>query len=379
MPPTPRTKSLLFNTGRVRSQEEADSHEDVNLNNEFRLRFFIPHLKNADSSHLVIIINGFDEMNASPYHDEKKGICKLLYDRKIASVLLPIPNHMNRWSFDTPASDEFSPKNIVLAKPLRFYLGYDQLIEDKYRLARIVKGEIKENSTFDDGTDVAEYFNDETQIHLFGYSLGGLACLSSFLKGYIERVPLFDSCVLLASGANFQNLHPEKILRIDKKSWDSIKYFFYGQFQNQDEDDKSLTQEIFEMVILGEKRDRFHDCVRELSNRLLLIIGAKDEVSEPDSVYELEPEETGLAIIKIPGWGHPFQSPSWLFWRHWIISCASSFINKHPRRVNKDTLYKYIETKRYLKKIVIKFGNPQLEELKQKVEEIYERQLKEDG
>lgn len=339
-------KTYRFTTGRKRLPDEkrGETEENIRANNEFNVEFFLPDQRDRLQLHLAVIVNGFNEMRTGPYHNPRQGLCSCLARRGIAAVLLPIPNHMNRKPEDPPYPKDWEPKHLVSSDPDRFYEGYRQEIADIEKLTSLVHGYSPEKGIFGDGTRFVDCFSEETRVHLIGYSIGGLATLSAFLRSYVQykegiATPRYDSCVLLCSGANFETLHPEEIIGISEDAWKKIKHHYLGKAYEKDEEKKSLSNRIFEMVLLGGRREEFYDHMRELSNRILIVIGASDDVSSPEAVLDLEPEETGLAIIKVPGLDHPLASKSWAGWRNWILDCIASFAHEHPDRVVKDDSY----------------------------------------
>jgi len=343
-----------FATGRKRAPDDSglETIENIKPNNEFLVKFYLPSADSDKEKHIVIIINGFNEMSPDAYHNDKRGVCKLLADRNIASVLIPISNHMNRMPKGV-YPDEHEPKHLVTVNKDRFYEGYRQTIADIEKLARLISTKSGRDGKLTDGSKFSDFFDSNTKIHLLGYSIGGLGVLSAFLKAYYEKENLYNSCILLSSGANFQSLHPEDVIGLDKNTWKRIKHYYLGKVYMSKESEKSLMNRIFEMVLLGEKREIFLDCMSELSNRILVIIGALDDVSSPESLVNIEPEETGLAIIKVPSLEHPFASKGWLAWYNWIMDCIGSFMQSHASKVIKEETYRKTALKRRISRLIM--------------------------
>ncbi len=72
-----------------------------NRNDNFELKFFLPKFKRIfkKQKDIIIILNGFAEYNYHTYQREENSICSYLASKHgIASVLLPIPFHFNRFN-----------------------------------------------------------------------------------------------------------------------------------------------------------------------------------------------------------------------------------------------------------------------------------------
>lgn len=352
-------KIYHFTTGLVRQPDKSgiENVDNIRDNNEFDVTFFLTSSGERKEEHLLLIVNGFDQMDLAHYHKDDQrenskkvvGLCRDFVDRGIASVLIPIPNHMNRWPKTVPYPfPKPKPSSLVAAYPDRFYEGFLQELADLEKMADLILDPAsRDRETFEDGTTFALHFDGNTRVHLVGYSIGGLATLSTFLKSDLEKKPRYNSCTLLSSGANFQSLHPQEIIGIDEATWKRIKYHFLGLTYKQ-KATAGIENDIFEMVLLGEDKSRFYDCVSELSNRILIVVGALDDVSSPRSVFELEPEETGLAVLKVPYLSHPLHSREWNLWNDWILDCVASFVKTHPKEVTKGKWFWAARTKRKL-------------------------------
>lgn len=93
------------------------------------------------------------------------------------------------------------------------------------------------------------------------------------------------------------------------------------------------------MVFLGDRPSAYSEILSTLSNRILIVVGANDEVSSVDSIFALAPEETGLAVLQIPGLGHSLSTRGWIQWKSWITSCIATFLRSHAKSVVKDKTF----------------------------------------
>jgi hypothetical protein len=128
------------------------------------------------------------------------------------------------------------------------------------------------------------------------------------------------------------------------------------------------------MVLLGDNKLSLSGHIRELSNRIMVIIGAKDDVSSPESILDLEPEETGLAVLQIPSLEHPLISEGWSYWRHWIVSCAVSFLKEHAERVVKEVPFFRTATNKEIVEAIKSMDEEQLKGLRKYVSEIQNKE-----
>lgn len=242
-----------------------ETEEDVLVNNVFDLRFSLARAreKGKREKHLVIMVNGFAEMGDALYYDPDTGLAPLLARSGIASVLLPIPFHMNR----TPRNETYEaeadrqakrlrkgreegwtqiPRYIVETQADRFYLGYRQFLSDIRHLATAIQNPSDRNHP-NYRAEYEAWFDNETQIHILGYSLGGLGCFAALLRargigrdmskekevapenaGAIapKEEPRISSCVLLCSGGTFLDMNP-RVLRYDMERWEALRDYYY--------------------------------------------------------------------------------------------------------------------------------------------------------
>lgn len=205
---------LWLHSGRYRDPiaERNEDAKTIKANNEFRLYFKIPNsFTQSSDRHLVLLINGYDEIPVmqSLYWSEDSSIIEWLpnlasqmlqssgADTKVAVGLVPIPFHHWRRPVVGDYRDWTSSK-MILFDPLRLYLGFNQLMYDLDELL------LQLSTPVHDRYDT--YFSGSTKVHLLGYSLGGLAALSYFLKDGALGANKITSCHLLASGVDLRHI-----------------------------------------------------------------------------------------------------------------------------------------------------------------------------
>ncbi len=315
-----------------------ETEEDVAANNGFTLGFSLPSsaLSEGDGvteQHLVIILNGFDQPSRTLYDSRSMGLHALLADRGIASVVLPLPFHFERWPRGSEHYEEIvkSPLNLVLWSQDRFYLGYQQIISDIRQLERDVR--IGASPFYE------KHFDSSTRIHLLGYSMGGLGAIAAVVRARLDAVPLYDSCILLASGVALRSMHPHRELDIPLEHWRGFLGYYYGEeFDKlreecgsdaeweclQSIDTSSQTYHIFQEVLLDlRERENIASVVDNLSKSgILAMTGTKDSVA-PAARCRFE-------TIVIPQLGHL------------LIDNARAWRKRAPEIANK--ILEFIET-----------------------------------
>lgn len=477
------------------SLKETDA--SVRVNNEFDIKFHLtPRVEQGlKEEHVVVMVNGFAEPSDALYTDGPFGLPRLLRERGIASVHLPIPFHFNRlqrtpyyeriakqmspsvaaalkeiWDktrepiaafLDGPRGPDMKeawnnihahiadllnnpqgpaleeawnkinrpisrflkgsggaaldeawnkvrehiaellrragntawdesghkiPAFIVWTQKERFYLGYRQLISDLRYLASAIQDSDNERHPAHCPL-YRQWFSKSTQVHLLGYSIGGLGCLAALLKSRMQEAelqnlhhepayhePKFGRCILLCSGATFIDLDPSS-LGFPPKKWDALReYYYQRQFDEElrkrrkelakarrkereallkaDEEalkeirteiadmraDKealrqirtrrSVSYRIFERVILGVPWTNKE--LESASPSILAILGARDAVVPPESLLSIRPKERRFCTIAIPELTHEIlglaDRKAWSEWSAYIASSIVSFI-----------------------------------------------------
>jgi pimeloyl-ACP methyl ester carboxylesterase len=274
------------------------------------------------------MLNALNQRSRTLYDHYKLGLSTRFMEHGIASVLLPLTFHFERWP-DTAIFRELDVVHLILRDMIRFYWAYRQVVADVARLAR----DVREGRA----AEYKKWFKRDTKIHLLGYSIGGLGALSVFMLDYMKRRNHFETCTLLCSGASFETLEPdrEQALGITKEQWQRFLAYYDRQFDPEQHgvDINEVGFRVFERVLRGKEDRQLDKVLCRLSHRVLLIIGSIDDVNSPDSIIPLEPNETGLAVLQIPSLPHILvNSKAWLQWSPFVMKCIADFMNLHARR-----------------------------------------------
>ena len=187
----------------------------------FHLRFYLPKFvytaKNKKISKLIFMFNGLNEIDEYNLYDQ---IGQVLCRRGIASVLIPMPDHLHRhtrWRYKKPTDEQMDTKPLKLIdeKPERLHLGFLQYmgeIESLYD--RIINCHTSDDKACGFYRNL---FDPRLRISCLGYSLGGLTALGAF----IANPGKFNACFLLNSGIKLKDIKlPPKM--ISQEKWNEI-------------------------------------------------------------------------------------------------------------------------------------------------------------
>jgi hypothetical protein len=296
----------------------------------FHLRFYIPRDifqdKSATVNKVFIFLNGLDELYDFTLYDQLgQGLAKNGY----ASILLPLPNHLNRnrmFRFNDETKKEV-PSDTFIAEREKIYDAYLQLLGEiqilvdhlRHRCGRI---EEDHNCAF-----YRHLFDKDLRISILGYSIGGLGALSNFLLN-----KTFSSCVLLNAGAKLEDIDISSFSkRLD--DWKSMVDGLHIDWRKPL--DNSERASIFERIFLGKDLYLLKKDLKEVSRKTLFILAGADDVNRYKSIMEIEPEEHGLSILKLPGIHHfPSIDTEWNKWFKIVINMIAQF----DESAYKDTL-----------------------------------------
>ncbi|MBU0894824.1 MAG: GNAT family N-acetyltransferase [Nanoarchaeota archaeon] len=191
---------------------KGETEKVISRNNDFDILFYPRNINSGtEFEHIIIFINGFDEKSLELfyYYNKSKSLSKLLEDGynqnysdlnatypKLACVLMPIPFHHWRRPIKFPYNN-LNSSQMIFDNAIRLYLGFEQMLCDIQSLCKIIKAGTKR---------YLPYANPDAKIHLLGYSLGGLATLSSYLLDKITKNNHIETCTLLASGVDLSHI-----------------------------------------------------------------------------------------------------------------------------------------------------------------------------
>ncbi len=272
--------------------------ERFGYSRRFHLRFYVPQNVYQDKYKKInkcfIFFNGLDEIKHFTLYDQiGKGLCKHGY----AAILLPLPDHLNRnmkYRYNDPSKEKI-PSQSFINEPKKIYDAYLQVIEEVKLLLTHIRSECEHRTIKDCCAFYSQFFSKDTSISLLGYSIGGLVALSNYL---VHKD--FNSCVLLNAGAKLEDI--DVSLFQSKQEWqDTVKNLAKKHYENHSH---SETHKLFNMIFLGNDHSLLKDELKENSKELLFIIGGADSVTKYQSIRRIEPDQYGLAILKLPGIHH---------------------------------------------------------------------------
>jgi len=374
--------TLSLRSGRFRDpiKERGEDKSTIEANNIFDLYFKIPNgYSKTSEQHLLIIINGFDEkpIMQSLYWSKQYSLktnISTIFDKvasdsnkrcKLASVLLPIPFH--HWRRPVKGDyQEWTSSTMILYDSIRLYLGFNQLIYDIDELLNQFENPIHDR--YD------TYFSKNVKIHLLGYSLGGLAALSYFLRdSYKKDVNKVCSCHLLASGVDLRHINcrsalvpinvimkmrhyyhvyydskdyePQIINKINKQKiipGPDFKKQEKGAWKKDLKDyskreypDDDLIADLFELIVLGYQNDnaQIKNSWLQRYNNIFYYLPVKDQVNNYDKKNFMIPPNISPNIEPINGCDHflfdcsPWHSTYHLQFKESLCSKMLSSIN----------------------------------------------------
>ena len=323
---------MYLESEHIRQPGPGEPPDEAENNNEFNVRFFLPDDFATDGrpsaeKHLLILTNGLGEFDESMYVSTD-GFCEEFRKQGVASAFLPVPFHFGRLSNLDNAkirSDLAAGKKRIhhpavqkiLRHPERFRLGYEQLWSDIGTLTEKIVEKTAEG-----------HFPKNLLISLWGYSIGGLSILSHFLT----NPKSFHSCILVHSGANLENLGHNRLL-FTREQWDYLKDFYRKGMHLKILPSLARAPELmFSMLFLGERRDDLLELMKTHCCKILLFVGAKDDVENQEGIINsIVPGDHGLAIHVLPGLTHFIMRPAFReSWFEYEVQTITAFLNCHP-------------------------------------------------
>jgi pimeloyl-ACP methyl ester carboxylesterase len=185
-------------------------------------QFDIPVWKSKKSSgNVLIMLHGFLEGLDSTQDKRERHLSKYdaiaerLTKEGYTCVLLPLPFHFER-SIDFGTSELVAPiDRLTKNGAFLYYGGYTQVISDVERLIQAISMKPEQFGLV----------GGNSEYHLLGYSLGGVAAMGAAL----ELRNKFKSLSILLSTWNLQNIDPEKIQNVfgskysfDREKWEKM-------------------------------------------------------------------------------------------------------------------------------------------------------------
>ena len=262
----------------------------------------------------------------------------------VASVLLPLPEHFcrnilfNINDYDPEDAYKLAGKPVLklytdvmkyeaLKHPEMFIHCNRQILADIHGLIEAVQDPDIEARGERQRDFFKEHLNPEIAITLMGYSLGGLGAL----QAYLLEPDVFDACILINSGASFQDMDASSLFGADY--WRKLRR---GVVRSARDHSDKVKENFYSQAFLGHEKIEMQDLLTQHAHKILVVLGGSDVITNRRTMTNLEPEGTGLAIVQIPGLEHPINKPSkafpqWQRWSDFAVSTMLAFIQHHPR------------------------------------------------
>lgn len=253
----------------------------------------------AQFDHLLVMFNGLNEI--MPQHSQLYDwLGHALAERGIASVLLPSPFHLNR----TPQSAV--PKaslGAMLKKPTNTtnvvapYLNFFRSMQEVTHLVEaFVRGDAGPQHL-----GLFGRFSAATKVSLFGFSMGGLRALATFLHDDNEY---FDKCIMLCSGATLPDLSPPDVGRDEWLAFvERVREVTprdlhpYGGING---DSDTIHHALWELFF-DDKFGRLGRRIRDRSGRIAAMVGTADVAVSEGARKRLG---THCRLETVPGMNH---------------------------------------------------------------------------
>lgn len=241
----------------------------------FHIRFYLPKRAVANPrvkiNRIVVMINGFDEVEYFTLYDQ---LGQKLSEHDIASVLLPLPDHLNRNSMYRKRSRRHvRPSSDLFAHPEMAEKAYTQAMQELKVLVDHLhyhRCGNKQTCSF-----YRHLFSPETKVSLLGYSMGSLIALAS----YLDDPLVYNACFVLNGGMKLSDLtFPPNMIK--QKKWESFvgtlsSLSIKGKNKGPQPGSGQLQdyQSSFFRLFLGADPNTLKKKLREKSRRILFIMG----------------------------------------------------------------------------------------------------------
>ena len=323
--------------------------DDIRDNNEFPLLFFVPpNVAESGVEHLLIMINGFNERKSlvQQFSHPEWGMSHLMGsgDRCVSSVFLPLTFHYWRKPVGSPYYVDHEPSYFVYDKPMRFYMGYRQIMYDIDTIIKLVSTP---------PPSLQKLFVNPPVVHLYGFSVGGLGVLAAIMKERLDGTDRIASATLLNSAGSL-DAFTFSLTGYSKAQVEELKQFYYStSFEDlvteellsvvQSEDERIYR--IFEHRVLGPAAVArwkklaglvYLKAMMDVRRKLLFINGDKDKELIPERIYKSIPVTISkrkkhriVGLKHLPSWSLDWKNngkalhASDLIWQH-MLECNNS-------------------------------------------------------
>lgn len=268
---------FTYEEEQFKSEIEFLELEEFDSNANFKIPVWKPG-NEQKCQEIVIMLNGFLEGVTHHKKDRLKWmiryeiIAQKLGKENIASVLMPMPFHFSRCE---DIEEGYAPIERLKESGAYFYFGgYTQVISDVEKLIAQIHAE---PARF--GLDVSD-----PEIHLLGYSLGGVVAIGSAIKLKEQK---FKSLTVLLSSWNLSEIDPDAIEEIFRDDFDFGKEEWIEMLDELR--NAGIGDKVFNQLVWGEGDDDIfgqltweeidkNNEAKKCATRVLFIHGIEDEV-----------------------------------------------------------------------------------------------------
>ena len=290
----------------------------------FHVRYYIPkfvyNTKNKKIKKMVFLFNGLNELDHFTLYDQ---IGQVLCRRGVAAALIPMPDHLNRhpkWRYTNPTKEHINNKPLddLKERPEGLHERFLQYMEEIEELYKVIRNSDIYEGDLDTYCFYRHVFDPGTRISLLGYSLGGLAALSTFLA----KPNRYNSCFLLNSGIQLKDIKlPESMISDDE--WQKIVERASEKYK---EEEGNIYSKYFGMLYIGNTPALAKKALRPHLRKLLFIFGGADSIIPMESISRLATHGKGLPIFQIPGISHfPAIDREWNNWSLFTVNLIAEF------------------------------------------------------
>lgn len=321
-----------------------DKYKELPLGSHarFHIRLYAPKFvytaEKKQVKKVVLMINGLNE----DYYTLYDQIGKLLCQRGMAAVLVPMPEHLNRRKEfrDGKERDPGYQKKIfanLMREPSDLYKFYKQFAREIDELCDFII-HAHDGTKNEKIPDIyRRIFDAKVRISILGFSMGGLAALSFFLANRKANKIELSSCFLLNSGIRLGDIKLPKDM-VEREDWDKL---ILAISKNYKENVNDLYSGPFGMIYLGNRPDELKEDIRPYLNKILFMFSGADSVIPMRSIGSLADDAHGLSIFSMPSLSHFLAIDKG--WNHWL-----SFIVNLIAEFEENASYKHIDKEEML-------------------------------
>jgi len=313
----------LFPTCTLIADPEHDAFE------RFHLRIYFPfdciHDISKRAERVVIMTNGLDEFEYFTLYDQIG--CRLAA-LGVTSVLLPLPDHLNRHvrhRYATPSAQQLEekPSGVLMAQPEKLYQSYFQYRAELGLLLRHIRGIPCPRQSGPCGF-FSRLFSPSARVSYLGYSMGAGAMLCDFLVRQKE----LSACFLLSGAINLRDIIVDERM-FSQRQWERFIATLEERvrvMKRPEETDDGLAHDLFCSVFLNAYPGDTARLLAEHARRLLFFYGGRDGMTTHKLLEDIAPKKWGLSVVLLPGINHFLGiDEEWKRWMPLVVQLMARF------------------------------------------------------